>query len=118
MPRCHFFQQEIARHFEDNVGDLDLSAVQHSGQVPILKLHMLRRWSDLDISTYEIDGLNPIVLVGRHVEFFENVPRLSFLEHLYTGRVCVVDVLEHVQQADEEQESAVDLSHDLFILRS
>lgn len=40
--------------------------------------------------TYEKDRLNPVVLIGRHMEFSQNISRLAHLKHFRKG--CVIDV--------------------------
>lgn len=44
------------------------------------------------ISTYKVDRLHPVVLIGGHVQFFENVSRRTDLQDLDIRSIGIVNL--------------------------
>lgn len=79
VPWRHSLEKQVAWHFEDNVA--------------YLRDRQLRR-AMMTQQAYEVDGLDPVVLVWSHVELGENVIRLADLQHLRAGSIRVVNLLK------------------------
>lgn len=45
-----------------------------------------------EYGTYEVDGLDPVVLIGGHFELFENVGGFADLEDFDCRRVRIIDL--------------------------
>lgn len=66
--------------------------------------------------TYEIDRLNPIVLVIRHAQFVQHVALFANLQDLHHRGVQVVNLFDEVHEANEKEEPPVDFAHDAFFI--
>ena len=84
-------------------------------------------------NTYEIYRLNPVVLVGSHLQLSHNVCRFSNLKDFHNGGICIIDlsiwsvqpfdqgsvatyILDGIHQTDQPKKSMIHLSSDGFIL--